>query len=120
MSVFYTTLTKLCASRGVKLGRVLDELNISRSNGTAWREGKIPKQDKLSALAGYFDVFVDYLLGSSATSPSDLSDRDIQFALFGDYDEITDELFDDVKAYARFRHEQKLAERKARKKEQEE
>lgn len=134
---FYENFIKLCVENQKKPTVVAQELGFSKAAVTTWKRGGSPTDVNLLRLADYFGVSVDRFRDNADDSPaqdedssltavsdtqgdSSPSDRDIQFALFGDYDEITDELFDDVKAYARFRHEQKLAERKARKKEQEE
>jgi transcriptional regulator with XRE-family HTH domain len=83
------------------------ELGIERSNIGKY-EGKsrvIPSTDVLSAIADYFNVSTDYLLGRTSTpTPSipPVSDDAIRFALFDGAGEITDEMYEDVKRYAAF------------------
>lgn len=60
--MFYENLTSLCAENGTTVTRLLIELNLSTSKGTAWRKGAIPKGNILEKIAKRFDVSVDYLL----------------------------------------------------------
>lgn len=61
----------------------------------------------LQKIADYFGVTTDYVLCRDATPVSQttdksVSDEDIMFALFGGDEEITPEMFDEVKQFARF------------------
>ena len=57
-------------------------------------------------LAQFFDVSADYLLG--ITDRKSNEDDNIKFALWGgDADEISDEMLEDVKRYAKFIREQR-------------
>ena len=76
-----------------------------------------PNANVLRQLSAFFEVSIDYLLGNTddpappdvkKDTPSEVSDDDIMFALFdGDVDEITDEMYEDVKRYAQFLKEKK-------------
>ena len=67
--------------------------------------------ENLLKLGEYFNCSIDYLLrGDDAKKEPDvksgISDDDLKFALFGTT-EIDDETYDDVKAYAKFKKEQR-------------
>lgn len=63
--MFYERLKKLCDERGLALTNVVvNELHMSRWNLSRWKNGNVPKGDTLSALAEYFGVSTDYLLGT--------------------------------------------------------
>ena len=76
-----------------------------------------PNSTVLRQLSAFFEVSIDFLLGSTddpalpdakKDTPAGVSDGDIMFALFdGDMDEITDEMYEDVKRYAQFLKEKK-------------
>ena len=83
---------------------MVKELGLSSGNMTNWKNGRKPKTDIALKIANYLDVSVEYLMGESTYSdkPS-ITDEDIKFALFkGDVDEITDEMYEEVKAFAEF------------------
>ena len=62
----YETISHLCEGKGIKPGRMCNELGISRGAITDLKAGR--KQslsaDTLSKIAAYFGVSVDYLLGN--------------------------------------------------------
>lgn len=62
----YETISSLCAEKGIKPGRMCNELGISRGAITDLKAGR--KQslsaETLSKIATYFGVSVDYLLGN--------------------------------------------------------
>ena len=61
--MFYERLKGLCDEKGTTLTNVIKELGMSSGNLSKWRNGKTPKSDTVSALAEYFGVTSDYLLG---------------------------------------------------------
>ena len=62
--MFYDAFLSLCADKGVRPGRVADEIGINRGTVTSWKkEGYTPRADQLSKIAKYFDVPTDFLLG---------------------------------------------------------
>ena len=93
------------------LGKIL---GVAESTVSQYETGKRqPDNETLLMLGEFFGVPVGYLLGSELEkAPSSdgsrlISDDDIKFALFGDNPEITDEMFEDVKRFARFIAEKK-------------
>lgn len=62
--MFYSAFLSLCEDKGVKPGRVADEIGINRATVTSWKKaGYSPRADQLSKVAKYFDVPTDFLLG---------------------------------------------------------
>lgn len=66
MNKFSERLTQLRDERGVSQATVSKVLGVSRYSVYAYEKGKsAPTLDGLVALADYFDVTLDYLLGRS-------------------------------------------------------
>ena len=92
-----------------------------------WETNKrVPKHETLLKISDFFDVSVDYLLGKTDIKKApahgeqgrdefELSDgmENLKFALFGGdgIEDIDDEMMEDVKAYARFKLQQKQKEK---------
>lgn len=91
-----------CTQYGIKL---------EKNDLSQYVSGKVePKQEKLTILGLALNVNEAWLMGydvSMVRSVSEpprptVSDEDIQFALFGGNDEITDEMYEEVKKFAAF------------------
>lgn len=108
--MFYDLFCELCHKKGVSPTRATVEIGLSRTIGTKWKTtGATPQGETLSKIADYFGVSVDYLLGNepkekTPAEPGErtVSDEDIMFALFNGADDITDEMFEEVKRFAQF------------------
>jgi len=96
--VFYERLKNICDNRGITVTYLLKTLNISTSKGTAWKNGSTPNSEVALKIADYFNVSTDYLLGNETKD----MDTEIKFALFDGADNITDEMFEEVKNFAKF------------------
>ena len=68
--MFWDNFIKLCEQINKSPTAVISELGISRGSVTHWKAGKVPHHATLLKIADYFNVTVDYLLGSSTPSPS--------------------------------------------------
>lgn len=107
MSDLYNRVQSLCQGRGISIGKMCNELGISRGNLTELKMGRIRtlKADNLAKISGYFGVSIDFLLGKEkAPTPEGeryISDDDIKFALFGTR-EIDDDVLDRVRQFAKF------------------
>lgn len=63
--MFWERLKALCDERNITPAHVAKELDISSTAVYKWKEGGMPKIDKLITMAEYFNVSIDYLLGLS-------------------------------------------------------
>lgn len=62
----YKQFKKLQAQKGVSIYKIAQDTHIGRSTLSDWETKKTnPKLDKLLAIADYFEVSFDYLLGRS-------------------------------------------------------
>lgn len=110
--MFSNIIKTLRKEAGLTQTELAQKLSIKQTTVSCWETGKAkPSPEMLMTLAKLFHVSVDYLLGTEAQSqpaiPSEDDPlKDIQFALFGTHDEISEEMMEDVKAYARFKLEQ--------------
>lgn len=73
----------------------------------------VPRQATLLRIADYFGVSVEYLLNGQEKKPSETEDlEEIRVALFGGDTEVTPEMWDEVKQFARFVAMKKKQEKK--------
>lgn len=85
---------------------ISEEMGIPYTTLVEWANGKkFPRADGIERLANYFGIQKSDLLEEKrkTTANPDVTDDDIKFALFnGDVDGITDEMYEEVKAFAQF------------------
>ena len=89
MGNLYKTIQKLCDDRGLKPGRVCDDLGISRGLMTDLKMGrkKGVSAETAQRLATYFGVSVAYLLGQEQ---GDILDQ-VDVAFYGEFKELSEE-----------------------------
>ena len=76
--MFYDTFHKLCESKGVTDSRACLEMGFSRSYAAKMKnKNGAPNMDKLSTMADYFGVTVDYLLNGQKENPAAVSNGEI-------------------------------------------
>lgn len=115
MSDLYNRIEELCTGRGATITAMCKESGASRASLSDLKMGR--KQslsaDTLSKIAGYFGVSVDYLLGAEMERPPgpEMDDEDLKAAFWGGEQDLSpdelDELWDDVREYARYKAEQR-------------
>jgi len=67
--MFYEQYEKLCKGIGTTPTKFTkEELKLSSSKVTAWKNGSIPKYEILNIIADYFNVTVGYLFDGDSTS----------------------------------------------------
>lgn len=109
-TMFYDKYCELCRQKGISPSAAAIEMGINKGTVSIWKsKGTTPQTAILGKIADYFGVSVDYLLGNepkektpAETGERTISDEDIMFALFNGADDITDEMFEEVKRFAQF------------------
>lgn len=132
MCTLYENIIKLCRDRGITGGKLCVDIGISKSTLTDLKAGRkktitVPTATKI---ADYFGVPVTEIIGpqehenevmkfftgdpdhncflAGSDRRSDLlNDPDVLFALFGNSDNITPEMIEDVKRFARYVKQEK-------------
>lgn len=117
MGDLYKRIEILCNNKGVTITTMCKESGASRASLTDLKKGR--KQslsaETLAKIASYFEVSIDYLLTGEETKKApaqegerQINDEDIKVALFkGDAENITDEMWEEVKRYANYLLHQK-------------
>ena len=86
-----------------------DMLGVQKNAVSKWECGRVTDipAGKIKAMARIFDVPPSYLIDNETSAPPrapehPLLDEEIKFALFGGDQEITDEMYEEVKQFAAF------------------
>lgn len=96
MSLFSQRLRSLRTQRGLSQQRLAQALGVSKSSINMYERGdREPGLELLQAMADYFGVDMDDLLGRASAQPSlpesdDILDH-LDVAFLGDYSELTEE-----------------------------
>ena len=72
---FWMYFEYLCKIHNLKPNQVGKMLNISSASITGWKQGSPPNSERLVAIADYFDVSTDFLLGRSSSDPEMTEDE---------------------------------------------
>lgn len=106
--IIMNVLKKLRTKKGVYQKDVAKYLGVDRTTYVKYERGvSEPNLDIIKKLANYFDVTVDFLLGKEKKENTlDEQLGEIEFALYGEVKELTDEQKQDILDYARFKKEQ--------------
>lgn len=104
-------LRELRVSRGMNMRQVAAALDMPYTTYVNYEKGvRELNSETLVIFAEFYNVSVDYLIGRISENENapinndkrTISDDDIQFALFGGRDEITDAMYDEVKKFAAY------------------
>ena len=100
---FYARFVRLSRSYGISPSRAALDAGISKSAVSKWKRepDSAPTGAVLAKLAAYFGVSASELLGEEK-SVSPVSDEAIKFALFGGSEDITQEMYDEVRSFAAY------------------
>ena len=110
MGNLHETISDLCDKKNVSAYRMCKDIGIRPSIITDLKMGRKKglSAEVANKIAEYFGVTVGYLLGTEETKKApategerSVSDDDIKFALFGGDGDITDEMYDEVKRFAK-------------------
>ena len=90
MSSLYENIQQLCQEKGIRPGRLCDELGLSRGLMTDLKMGrkKGVSAETAQKIASFFGVSVGQLLGQNG--PGDILDQ-VDVAFYGDFKELNDE-----------------------------
>ena len=101
MSKFSIRLRELRQSHSLSLQKLADAVGMSKSSINMYeRDEREPGLDTLEAIADFFNVDLDYLLGKTdiprktlihSTSNNDISEDDFAYALYNETKELTKE-----------------------------
>lgn len=101
----YENIRSLCKERGTNVSAMCLAVGVSKSIMSDLKNGrkKTLSSSTLEKFANFLGVSVDTLLGKGVTQEGKaVADDEIKFALFGGDKEITDEMFQEVKASVEF------------------
>lgn len=102
-------IRELRVNRGLSQLKLAEVLGVSRSTIAMWEtEASQPDNKALIDLANYFNTTVDYILGREYESALDnkVELDDLQFALYGEVKELSDEDKKKILDFAKFVKEQ--------------
>lgn len=64
-SVIFTRIKELCDERHISINKLETELGMSQYSIGRWKNSTSPTIDKISKIADYFHVSIDYLVGAT-------------------------------------------------------
>lgn len=102
-------LKKLRDDNKISQDRLSKSLGVSRSTIAMWEtNGSQPDNDMLQRLADFFNVSVDYILGRT-DEPFSVNQQlsGLDFALYGETKDLTDEEKQDILDYVRYKKSKK-------------
>ena len=112
MDNLYQRIEALCAQKGIRPGRVCDELGLSRGLMTDLKMGRKKGVNAQTAqkIAGFFGVSVGYLLGQEekSTESVDVLDQ-VDVAFYGDFKELNEEEKEAVRDMVRIMRNRRAA-----------
>ena len=108
MANLYETIENLCQSKGIRPGRLCEELGLSRGLMTDLKMGRKKGVNAQTAqkIAAYFGVSVGHLLGHEPAG--DILDQ-VDVAFYGDFKELDEEQKEAVRDMVRLMRERRAA-----------
>ena len=105
MENLFDRIQSLCAEKGIRPGRLCNDLGISRSLMTDLKMGrkKTVNAETAQKIAGFFGVSVGYLLGQET---DDLLNQ-VDVAFYGEYKELNEEDKETVRDMVRLMRERR-------------
>lgn len=109
MANLYENIQSLCESRGIRPGRLCDELGLSRGLMTDLKMGrkKGVNAETAQKIAGFFGVSVARLLGQEESQQDILDQVDVAF--YGDFKELNEEEKETVRDMVRLMRQRRAA-----------
>ena len=116
MDSLLARIQSLCSEKGIRPGRLCDELGLSRSLMTDLKMGrkKTVNAETAQKIAAFFGVSVGYLLGQeseNAVNSSGIPDLldDVDVAFYGDFKELNEDDKEAVRDMVRLMRERRAA-----------
>lgn len=112
MDNLYQRIEALCAQKGIRPGRVCDELGLSRGLMTDLKMGRKKGVNAQTAqkIAGFFGVSVAYLLGQEEKPAESVDVLDqVDVAFYGDFKELNEEEKETVRDMVRLMRQRRAA-----------
>lgn len=105
-------LAELRKKSGLSQQQFAKIIGVAQNTVSNWENGNRLMDTEIAAqIANYFNVSLDFLLGrdfkDTESQDDSLSDEDIMFALFEGDKDITPEMYEEVKQFAKFVKERK-------------
>ena len=100
----YERIEALCRDRGINVTEMCRQTGTTRAklSDLKMKRTKSLSAQTLTKIATFFSVSVDYLLGEEEPKPHIASEHEIKVALFGGSEEVTDEMWAEVKSFVEF------------------
>ncbi len=110
MESLFDRIQSLCEEKGIRPGRLCNELGISRSLMTDLKMGrkKTVNAETAQKIAGFLGVSVGYLLGQEADEVLD----QVDVAFYGEYKELNEADKETVRDMVRLMRERRAANQK--------
>lgn len=115
MDNLFARIQTLCEKKGIRPGRLCDELGLSRGLMTDLKMGrkKTVSAETAQKIAGYLGVSMAHLLGLEgsegvANSKTDILEE-VDVAFYGDFKELNDEEKETVRDMVRLMRERRAA-----------
>ena len=107
MGNLYETISVLCQQKGIRPGRLCDELKISRGLMTDLKMGrkKSLSAETAQRIASYFGVSVAYLLGQDQ---ADVLEQ-VDVAFYGEYSQLDEEQKQTIRDMVRLMRQRRSA-----------
>ena len=108
MENLFTRIESLCDKKGIRPGRLCDELGLSRGLMTDLKKGrkKTLNAETAQKIATYFGISVGQLLGQRDNG--DILDQ-VDVAFYGDFKELNEEEKEAVRDMVRLMRERRAA-----------
>lgn len=110
---FYERFARISRSYGVSPSKAAVAAGLSKSSVSKWKREpeSIPTGTALSKLAAYFGIPAADLLPETPKASHAISDEAVKFALFGGSEDITQEMYNEVRSFAAFVKEREAKKR---------
>lgn len=101
-------LKKLRTQKGLSQQEFASIIHSAQNTVSQWESGKRDANPKtIQEIADYFNVSVDYLLGRETKPTLDEQLDGVDFALYGEIHDLTDDEKKDILSYIKFKKSQR-------------